>query len=208
MCWTQAQYCAQDGCAGEVLPGQKDRVATDDAPQKRMRKDSLPPEDVPSEHDAIKVEHLGDNFIDGLGIVLNCWVQKAERPTKLSRFHSARAPAISIQDYLKRLRKFFRCSDECFLLALVYLDRISKTNTSMAVCDVTIHRLLVTALMIATKLHDDLYYSNAHYGKAGGLSLKEANLLESVMLKELNWKLWVSSEEHDMYHSLVWHAFN
>lgn len=148
----------------------------------------------------------GDHFIRGLGAVLALWVQESSssaRPQKVARFHSSRAPPISIQDYIKRLRKFFQCSDECFVLALVYIDKVGKNNDAMMVCDVTVHRLLIIAVMLAAKFHDDKYYGNAYYAKVGGLCLREANLLEAVMLKALDWKLHVTAEQYQLYHSLV-----
>jgi hypothetical protein len=132
-----------------------------------------------------------DKFIHGLGIVLSCWVQKsaiASKPQSIDRFHSSRPPAISVQDYIKRMRKHFLCSDECFVIALVYIDRVSKSNASMAVCDVTVHRLLLISVMLAVKFHEDKHFNNAFYGKVGGLALKEVNLLERVLLKELKWE--------------------
>lgn len=83
------------------------------------------------------------------------------------------------------------------------MDRLGSKNPTMAVCDVTVHRLLMIALTIATKFLDDGFYSNAHYAKAGGLVLKEVNLLEGVMLQELDWKINVTLEDYQMYHSLV-----
>ena len=38
-----------------------------------------------------------------------------------SKFHGLRAPTIAIQDYLLRISKFSGCSDECFVLALMYV---------------------------------------------------------------------------------------
>lgn len=148
----------------------------------------------------------GDKFIYGLGTVLTLWVKESSasgRPQKIARFHSSAPPPLSIQDYIKRLRKYFLCSDECFVLALVYIDRIGKNNPSMNVCDVTVHRLVMIAVMIAAKFHDDNYYGNHYYGKAGGLSLKEVNVLETVMLKELKWKMLVTVQEYQLYHGLV-----
>lgn len=43
---------------------------------------------------------------------------------------------ISVADYLIRLSKFFHCSGECFVIALVYLDRAVKEAASVAACDV------------------------------------------------------------------------
>jgi len=149
----------------------------------------------------------GPEFVHGLGIVLSGLVQVAAttpgRPHKVARFHSVRAPGMLIADYLKRIRKLFLCSDECFVLALVYIDRVGKTDASAEVCDLTVHRLVAAAVMLAAKFHDDMYYSNAHYAKASGLSLKEVNVLEKEMLKLLGWQLHVQPQAYQLYHSLV-----
>jgi len=151
----------------------------------------------------------GDKFMHGLSVVLSLWVQEAgkrstaEKPQQISRFHSSRAPSISIHDYLKRLRKYFLCSNECFVHALLYIDRIGKNNDSMTVSALTVHRLLMIAAMIAAKFHDDEFYANVYYGKAGGMTLKEVNMLEVIMLKELKWQMLVTVEEYELYHDLV-----
>ncbi|KAG0225998.1 hypothetical protein BGW42_003953 [Actinomortierella wolfii] len=52
-----------------------------------------------------------------------------------------------------------------------------------------IHRLLITALMIAAKFTSDLYYSNARYAKYGGLRLEELNQLELEFLFSIKFDL-------------------
>jgi len=154
-------------------------------------------------------KHVGrtdEQFINSLGHVMSCWVEKTASVggiRKQGLFHSSRAPSLSINDYLKRICTLFRCSDACFVMALVYIDRAGKADPSMTVCDLTVHRLLVTAVMLAAKFHDDLYYSNEHYAKVGGLSLKEVNCLESSMLKMLDWSVCVSTEDYELYHRIV-----
>lgn len=146
-------------------------------------------------------------FIDTLGIVLECWfAQAANMPGKkqeTTRFHSACVPGICIGDYLKRLQKYFVCSDECFVLALVYIDRLSKRNPSLQICALTMHRLLFTAVVTAVKFHDDHFYSNKYYAKVGGMNLKEANLLEATFLQMLGWSVRVSAQEYQVYYALV-----
>merc|ERR1712187_733137 len=157
------------------------------------------------------VEFAGDRFVHGLGTVLATWAREsaaADRPVQLSCYHSAQLPSISIQDYISRLRKLFVCSEECFVIALVYIDRVIKNTTSVTVCDVTVHRLLVIAVMTAVKFHDDHFYSNKYYAKAGGLTLRETNRLEVLMLNDLNWKMLVTTQEYKLYHDLACKAFD
>ncbi len=55
------------------------------------------------------------------------------------------------------------CSGECFVLALVYIDRIIQSNPSFMVNSLNIHRLLITSVMLAAKFFDDQYFNNAYY---------------------------------------------
>jgi hypothetical protein len=79
----------------------------------------------------------------------------------LSKFHALRPPAISIKDYLQRVAKYAACSGECFVLALVYIDRIIQSNPTFVVNSLNIHRLLITSIMLAAKFFDDQYFNNA-----------------------------------------------
>lgn len=147
----------------------------------------------------------GEHFIVGLGHVLARWVEhtSSKNDPKATHFHSVRRPAMSIKDYLRRIHKYFMCSDESYVLALVFIDRIGNTDPSLTVCDLNVHRLLFIAVMVAVKFHDDVYYSNAYYSKVGGLSLKEVNALEAKFITLLDWHLFVGPEEYQLYHNLV-----
>ncbi|KAF8817894.1 cyclin2 related protein [Cardiosporidium cionae] len=125
---------------------------------------------------------------------------------EITRFHGIIPPSISVRDYLKRIAKYFRCSNECFVLSLVYIDRIVKLHDEFAVSILNIHRLLVTSVMLAAKFFDDLYYSNAFYARVGGIGTREMNLLEAHFLSLINYQLFVSPEEYDQYRQNVLEA--
>lgn len=63
----------------------------------------------------------------------------------------------------------------------------------MAVTSLTIHRLVITAVMLAAKLMDDKYYNNAFYAKIGGITTSELNHMELEMLRMLDYRTFVSS---------------
>lgn len=49
--------------------------------------------------------------------------------TQVTKFHALKPPQITILAYLERIFKYASCSSECFILALIYIDRlISKNN--------------------------------------------------------------------------------
>lgn len=123
--------------------------------------------------------------------------------TNLTVFHAVREPNVSIQDYLFRIARYFLCSPECFVMALVYVDRIMKRHCDFIVCKLNIHRLIVTSMMLSVKFFDDVYYSNAYYAKVGGVRASEMNVLEAHFLKLIDWHLFVSPEEFDLYKTNV-----
>jgi len=155
--------------------------------------------------------NAGDEFIVGLELILSKWVQASsakldKKSRKATGFHSLRPPSMNLKLYLQRIKNFFDCSDECFVLALVFISRVTKRNSEMTVCDVSVHRISFFAMMLAAKMHDDLSYTNSYYAKVGGLPSKEVNLLELEFLKMLDYKTFVQPNEYEMYHSFVCQA--
>lgn len=122
----------------------------------------------------------------------------------VTRFHAVQPPQVSVQDYLVRLQKYFHCSNENFILAFVYLDRVITINPDqLKISTYIIHRLIVTALVIAAKYHDDIYYSNTYYAKVAGVSAAEMNHLEAHFLHLLNWNVHVSAHEYNRYREII-----
>jgi len=156
----------------------------------------------------LEAPSAGSQFIKGLELVLTHMAQAAlvaNRPMskKAKIFCSGNTPSMSIQDYLSRIRKYFRCRDECFVLALVFIDRVAKADSGMAVTALNAHRLLLIAVVVAAKIQDDIHYCNAYYAKVGGLALQEVNLLEVHFVTILSWELYVGPEEYEFYHNVV-----
>jgi len=154
-----------------------------------------------------EVDSAGSDFVEALASVLTHLASLAPgRPNRVTHFHSVRAPQLSIHEYLMRIAKYFQCSNECFVLCLVYIDRIVKLHPEFTICNLNIHRLLVTSVMLAAKFFDDIYYSNAYYAKVGGIRIKEVNALETQFLRLIDWRLHVSPEEYDQYRNHVYQA--
>jgi len=120
-------------------------------------------------------------------------------PSRMSKFHALRPPPISIQDYLDRIAKYSCCSEECFVLALIYIDRLIQCNPDFLVNSLNVHRIIITSVMLAAKFFDDHYYNNAYYGKVGGVSNSEVNSLEIEFLFMVNFNLFVATEEYNVY---------
>jgi hypothetical protein len=120
-------------------------------------------------------------------------------------FHGRKACSIGLFASLLRLHRAFHCSDECFIIALLYADRVGNIEPRAAVSERTWHRLLVVSLVLALKFHDDYKpYSNTYYAKIGGLCVTELNNMEKQLCKLLDWKFFVQIEEYRCYRDLVY----
>jgi len=60
-----------------------------------------------------------------------------------------------------------------------------------------IYRLILTAILLASKFYNDVFYGNHYVGYIGGVDLKEINILEKEFLRFINWRLWVDPLEYD-----------
>lgn len=59
------------------------------------------------------------------------------------KFQSSYAPDVSIESYLERVRRYSRCSDACFVMALIYVDRLIESK-NLVLTALNAHRLLIT----------------------------------------------------------------
>lgn len=142
-----------------------------------------------------------DRIFDALATVLMHMAETtASQSTPLScSFTAARVPKVSLKGYAGRIRKFFGCTNECFVLCLVYIDRIVKSHPEIQVNDKTMHRLFLIGTMVAAKFHDDEYASNEYFSKVGGIATNELNALEAEFLELINWRLYVKGSDYDWY---------
>jgi len=111
-----------------------------------------------------------------------------------SKFHGLLGPKISIYEYINRIVLCSNCSEECFVLALIYIERWVQENPGVFVNAYNVHRLILTSVMIAHKYLDDESLDNSYYCRVGGLSLKEINELEREFLLMINFNLHVENE--------------
>jgi hypothetical protein len=124
----------------------------------------------------------------------------------ITKFHALKAPGISIKQYLERIHKYASCSSQCFILALIYIDRLIQRN-NFILSELNVHRVVITAILLAAKFFDDAYYNNAYYAKVGGVLVSEMNGLEVEFLFRINFSLHVTLEVFLKYQEeLVSHA--
>jgi hypothetical protein len=138
-----------------------------------------------------------------------------------NRFRGKSPPAISLAAYGVRMVKYAPCAPSVWLCALVLIDRLCGGGQSSAkkeapgtpgtpgksasprivVCSANVHRLLLATFVVATKYHSDVFYTNAHYARVGGVTLLEMNQLERDVLALCDFDLRVDSPELSRYAS-------
>eukprot|EP00753_Platysulcus_tardus_P012570 PLAT3435.2.p1 GENE.PLAT3435.2~~PLAT3435.2.p1 ORF type:complete len:264 (-),score=83.05 PLAT3435.2:32-823(-) len=142
-----------------------------------------------------------------LGCVLERLVRANDRrglDSPTSRFHAERAPCIRVGPYLERIATYAACSGETYILALVYMDRIiDKAN--IVVNSLTVHRVLLTSILLGAKYFDDQFYNNQYYAKIGGLPCEELNNLELEFLFMTNFSLHVDAVTYHKYYEELRH---
>ena len=64
-------------------------------------------------------------------------------------------------------------------------------------------RLVLTVVVIAAKILNDLYYTNSYMASIGGISLQNINQLEEFFIDVLDWNLHITVEEFDFFSDCV-----
>lgn len=124
---------------------------------------------------------------------------------QVTPFHSSKPPAISVKSYLEdRILKYAGCSEETFILALIYMDQVVQFNSDFVISSLNVHRLLITSIMLASKFFDDVYYNNAYYARVGGISNTEVNSLEMEMLRMISFSLFVQPDQYQRYRTSLY----
>jgi hypothetical protein len=115
-------------------------------------------------------------------------------------FPPGTGPSISIVEFLSRIGARSHASSEALLLALAIVDRVLLRNAAVLRATATnVYRLYTGALVVAVKLHDDLFYRLDHYSRAMGLPTEELCVHERAVLAMTQFQLTVSSNEFDCY---------
>lgn len=110
-------------------------------------------------------------------------------------FCAEREPGITIRKYVERLVNYMRCTPECFVFALAYARRAVDLGFPLHLRSV--HRLLLTACVVAAKTRDDHYYAMVYYAQVGGVTTGDLNSMElRFLLDVIDFRADVSVQEY------------
>eukprot|EP00008_Paramoeba_atlantica_P011788 CAMPEP_0201489598 /NCGR_PEP_ID=MMETSP0151_2-20130828/22899_1 /ASSEMBLY_ACC=CAM_ASM_000257 /TAXON_ID=200890 /ORGANISM="Paramoeba atlantica, Strain 621/1 / CCAP 1560/9" /LENGTH=200 /DNA_ID=CAMNT_0047875235 /DNA_START=53 /DNA_END=655 /DNA_ORIENTATION=+ len=123
-----------------------------------------------------------------------------ETSPRTTRFHSPEAiTPESLTRALTHLVKYSPSTSECFVVGLIYLDRLKRLHGAGFVNPHTIGQLFFLAVMIASKYYDDVCFDNDSYSKI--LMIKKPKLMKMEMefLLKIGFDCSFSSGEFDRY---------
>ncbi|KNE61205.1 hypothetical protein AMAG_06955 [Allomyces macrogynus ATCC 38327] len=119
------------------------------------------------------------------------------------RSPSVRAlPTLSLAAYAARFTRYAPVPSAVWLAALILIDRVASGGApapQVVVCTANVHRLLLVAMVVATKAHSDVFYTNKHAARVGGIPLAELNALERDLLAALEYRAHVDADEFAKY---------
>jgi hypothetical protein len=110
------------------------------------------------------------------------------------KFYCKKAPPVTMAAYLERMHRFCPMSTAVYLAASLYIHRLAVEERSIPVTARNAHRLVLAALRVAAKVHDDRLFSHVLMSRVGGVSPAELAKLEVSFCFLTSFDLAVSAE--------------
>ena len=101
--------------------------------------------------------------------------------------------------FLQRMLERGLCSVECFVIALIYIERLLQAHPTFVITWRNVHRLVLVATMVASKMLDDHYCRNEFYADAAGVTKAELNDMELQLCFLLDFFVAVKPEQFSRY---------
>jgi len=112
-------------------------------------------------------------------------------------FAASEIPTVSPSEYANFLFESFRCSSSTALCTFIYLERAARAQRNVQMTPYTVHRLLLSAFVVACKYVEDGYFSMQAFAQVGGVSLKDLLALEVSFVKLTGCRLYVPQDTFD-----------
>lgn len=85
----------------------------------------------------------------------------------------------------------------CLLLALLYIDRVSEKHEGFAITPFTVHRVLLTAMLVAIKFTDDHPIGVDVFARLGGVQRKSMRQMELQFCSLIGFDFNISEPEFE-----------
>ena len=109
----------------------------------------------------------------------------------------------TIFDFMADIIILTKMEKEVVVLSLIYIERLIY-NTGLLLTSRNWRRILLTAMIIASKIWDDNSFENSHFSQVfANLGINEINTLERIFLEMINYKVYVKQSEYFKYLMLI-----
>ena len=109
----------------------------------------------------------------------------------------------TIFDFMADIIILTKMEKEVIVLSLIYIERLIF-NTGLLLTSRNWRRILLTAMIISSKVWDDNSFENDHFSQVfANLGVNEINTLERIFLELINYKVYVKQSEYFKYLMLV-----
>ncbi len=149
-------------------------------------------------------EFISPIFLSNLEEILNQMMDKSQRrhstqrPLKTSNFYCVYPTTISLKSYIERLLKFLELTNDHFLLALKYFERILK-KANLKRTKLSFHKLFFLCLMSAEKFLEDDVFENLYYSQVSGIKCSDLLQMEVEFYEIIEFELYVDEEEYEEF---------
>ena len=106
-------------------------------------------------------------------------------------------PSISLFEYLQRILKYIKIELSTLIIAMIYIDRISKEKVFLN--EYNIHRIMLISIYMAYIYNEDCVYDNTYLALVSGLSKADMMTLQEDFLDLIEFNLFVSEEVFERY---------
>ena len=105
----------------------------------------------------------------------------------------------TIFDFMADIIILTKMEKEVIILSLIYIERLIF-NTGLLINSRNWRRILLTSMIIASKIWDDNSFENTHFSQVfANLGVGEINTLERIFLELINYKVFVKQSEYFKY---------
>ena len=109
----------------------------------------------------------------------------------------------TIFDFMADIIILTKMEKEVIILSLIYIERLIF-NTGLLLNSRNWRRILLTAMIIASKIYDDNSFENSHFSQVfANLGVGEINTLERIFLELINYKVFIKQSEYFKYLLMV-----
>lgn len=109
----------------------------------------------------------------------------------------------NITNYINYIMILNKCHKSLVFISIIYLQRIKSFYKGFRLIYKNFHKFFITAMLVATKMYEDLFYNNLYWAKKTNISLQELNELEIEFLYAIKFDLVVTEEEYNDFISFI-----